>query len=77
MSPPRYKSSSFSIVQGQLLRLREEIKPVIWGSCRWYIMLRAHCPIRTVEEEQQELFKDAKPCTVPDATFARAVDRAL
>ena len=40
-------------------------------------MLRAHCPIRTVEEEQQELFKDAKPCTVPDTTFARTVDRAL
>ncbi|CEJ62517.1 hypothetical protein PMG11_11014 [Penicillium brasilianum] len=42
----------------------------------WH-MLRAHCPIRTVEEEQQELFKDAKPCVVPDTTFARTVDRAL
>ncbi|OKP09785.1 hypothetical protein PENSUB_4826 [Penicillium subrubescens] len=40
-------------------------------------MLRAHCPIRTVEEEQQEQFKDAKPCIVPDTTFARAVDQAL
>jgi hypothetical protein len=30
-----------------------------------------------MEEEQQELFKDAKPCVVPDTTFARAVDRAL
>ncbi|KAF3399844.1 hypothetical protein F1880_008366 [Penicillium rolfsii] len=34
----------------------------------WHI-LRAHCPIRTVEEEQQELFKDAKPCAVPGTTF--------
>lgn len=40
-------------------------------------MLRAHCPIRTVEEEQQKRFKEAKPCIVPDTTFARAVDRAL
>ncbi|OKP06059.1 hypothetical protein PENSUB_6510 [Penicillium subrubescens] len=40
-------------------------------------MLRAHCPIRTVEEEQQKQFKEAKPCIVPDTTFARAVDRAL
>jgi hypothetical protein len=40
-------------------------------------MLRAHCPIRTVEEEQQEQFKDAKPCVVPDTTFARTVDHAL
>jgi hypothetical protein len=23
------------------------------------------------------VFKDAKPCVVPDTTFARAVDRAL
>ncbi|OKP11866.1 hypothetical protein PENSUB_2597 [Penicillium subrubescens] len=42
----------------------------------WH-MLRAHCPIRTVEEEQQKLFKDAKPCVVPDTTFARTVDCAL
>lgn len=42
----------------------------------WHI-LRAYCPIRTVEEEQQELFKDAKPCAVPDTTFASAVDRSL
>jgi hypothetical protein len=40
-------------------------------------MLRTHCPIRTVEEEQQKEFKEAKPCTVPDTTFARAVDPAL
>ncbi|KAJ5364961.1 uncharacterized protein N7496_010674 [Penicillium cataractarum] len=42
----------------------------------WH-MLRTHCPIRTVEEHLQELFEVAKPCTVPDTTFARAVDRAL
>jgi hypothetical protein len=40
-------------------------------------MLRAHCPIRTVEEEQQKQFKDAKPCILPDTIFVRAVDRAL
>jgi hypothetical protein len=40
-------------------------------------MLRAHCPIRTVEEEQQEIFKDATPCPVPATTFTRTVDRAL
>ncbi|CEJ62586.1 hypothetical protein PMG11_11083 [Penicillium brasilianum] len=40
-------------------------------------MLRAHYPTRTVEEQLQELFKDAKPCVVPDTTFARTVDRAL
>ncbi|KAJ5904922.1 uncharacterized protein N7473_001838 [Penicillium subrubescens] len=40
-------------------------------------MLRAHGPIGTVEEEQQKRFKDAKPCILPDTTFARAVDRAL
>jgi hypothetical protein len=40
-------------------------------------MLRAHCPIRTVEEEQQKQFKDAKPCIVPDTIFARVVGRAL
>jgi hypothetical protein len=39
-------------------------------------MLRAHCPIRTVEEEQQKQFREAKPCSVPDTTFARAVDRS-
>lgn len=40
-------------------------------------MLRTHCPIRTVEEEQQHRLKEAKPCSVPDTTFARAVDRSL
>jgi hypothetical protein len=40
-------------------------------------MLRAPCPIRTDQEEQQARFKDAKPCVVSDTTFARAVDRAL
>ncbi|OKP03201.1 hypothetical protein PENSUB_6905 [Penicillium subrubescens] len=39
-------------------------------------MLRAH-PIRTVEEERQELFKGARPCAVPVTTFARTVDGAL
>ncbi|CEJ61859.1 hypothetical protein PMG11_10376 [Penicillium brasilianum] len=42
----------------------------------WHI-LRAHCPIRTVEEDRQELFKDAKPCVIPNTTCARTVDRAL
>jgi hypothetical protein len=46
------------------------------GQAVWH-MLRAHCPTRTVEEQLQELFKDAKPCTLPPTTFARAVDRAL
>lgn len=40
-------------------------------------LLRAHCSIRTVEEGQQEPFKDAKPCTVLATAFARTVDRAL
>jgi hypothetical protein len=34
-------------------------------------------PIRTVEEEQQKQFREAKPCSIPDTTFARAVDRSL
>ncbi|CEJ61879.1 hypothetical protein PMG11_10395 [Penicillium brasilianum] len=41
-------------------------------------MLRTHCPIWTVEEEQQQhRFKEAKPCSFPETTFARAVDRSL
>jgi hypothetical protein len=51
-------------------------RPVRLPDTLWNI-LRAHCPIRTVEEEQQGLFKDATPCTVPATIFARTVDRAL
>jgi polyribonucleotide nucleotidyltransferase len=40
-------------------------------------MLRAHCPIRIVDEEQQKQFREAKPCSVPDTLFARAIDRSL
>ncbi|CEJ62611.1 hypothetical protein PMG11_11108 [Penicillium brasilianum] len=40
-------------------------------------LLPAHCSIRTVEKEQQEPFKVAKPYTVPNTAFARIVDQAL
>lgn len=40
-------------------------------------MLRTNCPIRAVEEEQQERFKNVRPYTVPATTFARTADRAL
>ncbi|KAJ5358335.1 uncharacterized protein N7496_010748 [Penicillium cataractarum] len=51
-------------------------RPACLPDMLWQI-LRAHCPIRTVEEEQQKQFKDTKPYIVPDTTFARTVNRAL
>jgi hypothetical protein len=40
-------------------------------------MLRTHCTIRTIEEEQQKQFRESKPCSFPDTAFARAVYRSL
>ena len=40
-------------------------------------LLRSVSPIRTVEEEQRECFRDAKICALPRSVFARTTDRAL
>ena len=40
-------------------------------------LLRSVSPIRTIEEEQQEFFKDARVCALPKSAFARTTDRAL
>jgi hypothetical protein len=41
------------------------------------LLLRSHRPIRSAEEEQRELFKNAKACCMPETAFVRTVDRAF
>ena len=40
-------------------------------------LLRQSSPIRTPEEEQAKLFKDAEVCPQPESTFAKTIFRAL
>ncbi|KAJ5982182.1 hypothetical protein N7451_012282 [Penicillium sp. IBT 35674x] len=40
-------------------------------------LLRSASPIRTIEEEQEQLCKDPKICALPDTAFAKTIDRAF
>lgn len=61
-------TDSVNTIQDSLGKLSTRLPETLWN------MLRAHCPIRTIE---RGLFKDAKPYTVPATAFARTVGRAL
>lgn len=43
----------------------------------FWSLLRSVSPIRTIEEEQRECFRDTRICAVPRSVFARTTDRAL
>ena len=51
-------------------------KPTRLPGSLWSL-LRSVSPIRTVEEEQRECFRDARICALPRSVFARTIDRAL
>lgn len=51
-------------------------RPTRLSEALWNL-LRSGSPIRTVEEEQVELFKDAEVCASPESAFAKTTDWAL
>jgi hypothetical protein len=51
-------------------------EPAMLSGMLWDL-LRQSSPIRTPEEEQAKLFKDAELCALPESAFGRTIFRAL
>ncbi|KAJ5938357.1 hypothetical protein N7466_001491 [Penicillium verhagenii] len=72
----RKKLFFHSVEAANAIRVCSGKKPTPLPKTFWQL-LRSATPIRTIEEEQQQRFKDAAICALPDTTFAKTIDRAF
>ncbi|KAF2996556.1 hypothetical protein E8E15_000224 [Penicillium rubens] len=71
-----FRSETSSVESVCMIREITGKRPTRLSEVLWNL-LRSGSPIRTVEEEQVELFKDAEVCASPESAFAKTTDWAL
>ncbi|KAJ6020067.1 hypothetical protein N7522_000142 [Penicillium canescens] len=71
-----FYSETSSVQSVGMIRETTGKRPTRVPEALWNL-LRSGTPIRTVKEEQIELFKDAEICATPESAFAKTTDWAL